>query len=118
MLFLHNLGRATALRARSLSVLLMFGIAAILAGMVGTGLLGAAAVMGMARLFGPIIALALVGAAFLLAAAAFWAVSHAWRAESGATQPQAAPKEAPDESEAAFAVGYVLGRFLIRKLTE
>ena len=116
MLLLHNLGRATALRARSLSVLLMFRIAAILAGMVGTGLLGAAAVKGMALLVGPILAFAFVGAAFLLAAAVSWAASHSWRAKPRATQPQEAPKKRPDESEAAFAAGYALGRFLIRKL--
>lgn len=114
MRFFHSLGLAAGSVVRRESGHLMLKVAAVMAGMVGTGLLMAAAVLGMSRLVGPILALALVGAVFLLAAAALWAGSRARRVQPRLAQAE--PKEAITEDEAAFAVGFALGRLLLRKL--
>ena len=77
------------------------------------GLVTAAAVSGLARLVGPIPALVLAGAAFLLAASVLWA-------RSAARPPQPLPAESASEEpisegEAAFAVGFALDRLLLRR---
>ena len=109
-----DLGLGVGSFVRRRSALLARRGAALLAGLVGMGLMTAAAISGLARLMGPIPALALAGAAFLLAAIGLWA-------RSPARPPQPLPaKSASDEpvseGEAAFAVGFALGRLLLRKL--
>lgn len=91
-------------------------LAAVLAGLLGIGLLAASAVSGLAVLVGPILALALVGIAFLLAAAALWAVGPARRLQPPPSEPAQNAKDGITDSEAAFAVGFTLGRLLLRKL--
>lgn len=116
MRLLGTIGQAAGAVFRHGSARILLTLSALIAGMVGTGLLAAAAISGMARVVGPILALALVGAVFLMAAAVLWPVGHARRQPPRPTQPPPDRDEAVSESEAAFAVGFALGRFLIRKL--
>lgn len=115
MPFLRFLGLAAGSAVRRGSARILVTLSALFVGMVGIGLLAAAAIFGMARLVGPILALALVGAAFLSVAASLWAVNRGRRPPPRPVQTPPVTEEAVTESEAAFAFGFALGRLLLRK---
>ncbi|MBD1204417.1 MAG: hypothetical protein H9533_09795 [Rhodobacteraceae bacterium] len=108
-------GRAVRSAFRREAADLILRLAAVLVGVAGTGLLAAAALIGLARLVGPILAPALIGAALLLLAILLWVAS---RRKGPQPQPAAmADTGTITRDEAAFTVGFVLGRVLLRQLT-
>ena len=107
-------GRAVRAAFRREAADLLLRLAAVLVGLAGTGLLAAAALIGLARLVGPILAPALIGAALLLLATLLWIVSRR-------KAPQPLPTAGEEAgtitgNEAAFTLGFVLGRALLRQL--
>jgi hypothetical protein len=89
--------------------------AAVLLGLVATGLLAAAAVLELTQWLGLPVALALAAVLSLLGAFGLWRRASRHRDGPVATTPD--PEEAAiTQAEAAFTVGFVIGRALLRQL--
>lgn len=90
-------------------------VAAFLLGLAGTGLLAAATVLHLAQWAGMVPALALVAALVLLVALGLWRIAS--RKGDRPVESEPDPEEAAiTQAEAAFTVGFVIGRALLRQL--
>jgi hypothetical protein len=120
MRLLHDLGAAARSAFRREAAALTLKLFSVFIGFVGMGLLIAAAVLGMARLVGPILAPALIGVALLSVAAVLWLYRRK-PARQPSSEAKVAAQTVPGSvtgAEAAFAAGFVLGRLLIRRFAE
>ena len=109
-------GRAVRAAFRREAADLLLRLAAVLVGLAGTGLLAAAALIGLARLVGPILAPALIGAALLLLAILLWIASRRKAPQPLPTAGAEAEAGTITGDEAAFTLGFLLGRALLRQL--